>query len=238
MISKILFVVLTAFSLNAVAEPKVSVSLGNTFANTQPSGIWWQKEYPSKFDHNAPSFSLRVDNKISDGWSYGAGYASVGNFHSDSLAVGSDFAYAAGTPYPLSRWIGNQKIDGLFLVGRKTWGKWYVEAGPMLTRTSFSMDIPDAVPCIEDTPRTCLLPDVANMRTLHVGTPRQMKVELIAGIGYVVNDKVSVQFTAYPTRVMNVPPEENGSGFGGGNADSGPGILKGYSGNLSLIYTF
>jgi hypothetical protein len=238
MIHKILLIILTVFSLTVEAEPTVTVSLGSTFANTQPSGIWWQKEYPSNFTHYAPSLTLRVDNKISSGWSYGFGYAYVGNFNSDSLAKGSDFAYAAGTPYPLIRFIGNQKVDGIFAVARKTFGSWYVEAGPMLTRTSFSMYIPNAVPCIEDIPRTCLLPDYSKMKDLYVGTPRQTKVELIGGIGYIINKNVSVQLTAYPTRVMQPMPEDVGAGFGGAQVDTGPGILKGYSGNLAISYTF
>jgi hypothetical protein len=229
---KKLLVLLSLFlATSAIAEPKVSVSLGSTFANTQPSGIWWQQEYSSKFTHNAPSFTLRVDNRISNGWSYGVGYAYVGNFHSDSLAVSSDPAYASGSPWPLSRWIGNQKVDGIFLVGRKTIGKWYIEAGPMLTKTSYSMDVPDWIGS-KDWP-TNLVPDTGNTRFLHVGTPRQMKVELIGGVGYNISDKLSVQFTAYPTRVLNPQPEEVGE-----SADTGPGILKGYSGNLSVLYTF
>jgi hypothetical protein len=222
----------------AQAEPTVSVSLGVTRGNTQPSGIWWQKEYPRTYDSSAPSFTLRVDNPVADGWSVGVGYAFIGNFHSDALAQGSDPAYAAKAPYPLSRWIGSQKQDGMFVVARKTWGNWYAEAGPMLTRTSFSMTVLGAVPCVEDVPRTCLIPDYSGIKDLYVGTPRQMKVEFVGGVGYQVSKNTSVQFNVYPTRIVKPAPEDVGAGFGGAQVDSGPGILKGYSGNLSLGWTF
>jgi hypothetical protein len=101
------------------------------------------------------------------------------------------------------------------------------------------MDIPDMVPCIEDRPRTCLLPDYSKTLSFHVGTPKQMKIELIGGVGYNVNDKLSIQLTAYPTRVLNLSREDFAEDiYSSAPRDSGPGILKGYSSNLSVLYTF
>jgi hypothetical protein len=209
---------------DAYAQP--TVSIGTTVGNTQPNGIWWQKEYPRSYDKIAPSFSIRFDKQVAPGWSVGAGYTFMGNFRSDALAVSSDPAYAANSQWPISRWIGSQRQDGLFVAARRTIGSWYIEGGPMLVRTSFSMFVPDYVPS-SDYP-TNLIPDLANQHPLYVGQPRQMRVELAGGIGYKFSDSLSLQLNLHPTRVLGNVEIEQG----------GPGLLKGYSGNLSLGCTF
>lgn len=221
------------FTDKAQAQPTVSV--GVTVGNTQPNGIWWQQEYPSQRDKTAPSFSLRWDRPVSKDWQVGLGYAHIGNFHWDSQAVASDEAYAAKASYPTSRWIGDQKQDGLFVVAQRNFGPWYIEAGPMLTRTTFEMRVPDWVPCVESVPRTCLLPDPAHKQAVVIGQPRQMRVELVAGVGYQVTRNITLQANLYPTRVLGLADP----GYGvRPDVMGGPGILKGYSCNISMGYTF
>jgi len=164
---------------------------------------------------------LRVDETLSGNWSVGLGYAYIGNFNSDSQAVASDQAYKANTPYPLSRWIGNQHMDGIFFVGRYNSGSWYVEGGPIYERTSFSMSIPNWVPCA-DYP-VCVVPDVAKTQALTVGNPKQMMWNITLGAGYKFSKKLALQFTEYPTFVR---------------APGGPGLLQMFSGNISFLYTF
>lgn len=215
------------FGLFTKAQAQPTIAVGTTVGNTQPNGIWWQQEYPRTYDKTAPSFTLRYDTPLSNGWSVGGGYTYIGTFHSDAYAVSSDEAYAAKTPWPVSRWIGSQKQDGLFVVARKTMGPWYVEAGPMLTRTSFSMYIPDWIPA-KDWDGANLIPDLANQKPLSVGQPKQMRVELVAGVGYQIDKDLSIQFTLYPTTVRGDVETEAG----------GPGLLKGYSGNIAIGWTF
>jgi hypothetical protein len=212
------------------AESTFSVAVGNTFAYTQGSGTWWQDKYPSYYEQNSPSITLRIDTPLRNNWSMGYGYTYIGNFNSDSLAVGSDLAYAKNLPFPLSRWIGNQKMDGIFLVARKTYNPWYVEGGLMYTRTSFTMNIPDWVPCKDwQLGGACVMPDPANMRPVTIGVPDQRRFALVFGGGYQVNEKLSVQLNFYPTEVTG-SADLNGYG--------GPGIVQYYSPNISLVYKF
>jgi hypothetical protein len=215
----LLFVLL--FSLCAIAQGQTfSVGIGKTFGNTQGSGTWWQKEYAGGIDHDANSAMVRVDSKASNGWSVGGGYAYIGNFNSDALAVASDWAYEQKKPYPLSRWIGNQHMDTLFLVGRYTQGNWYVEAGPAFQRNSFTMFIPDWVPCVDNRPAACVIPDTP--RPLTVGDALHGEWTIVIGAGYKFNKNWTIQFTEYPTYIR-------GAG--------GPGLLQMFSGNISLLYT-
>ena len=207
--------------VSAHAETSFSIGAGKTFGNVQGSGTWWQKEYPSYYEKTASSVVLRVDETKANGWSLGAGYAFIGNFNSDSQAVASDWAYEQHKPYPLSRWIGNQKMDGLFVVARYTRGPWYFEAGPIYTRTTFTMHIPNWVPCLDD-PLPCVVPDLAKMQPLTVGNPNQRKMSAIVSAGYQIDKNLAIQFTEYPTYV---------------NAGL-PGIIQMYSGNVSVLYTF
>lgn len=211
---------LLALCVSAQAQT-LSVGVGKTFGNTQGSGTWWQKEYPGGIDKNANSATLRFDSKATNGWSAGIGYTYIGNFNSDALAVASDWAYEQNKPYPLSRWIGNQHMDSLFAVARYTRGNWYVEAGPLYERTSFTMFIPDWVPCKDDRPAACVIPDTP--RPLSTGNPDQRYWSVVIGAGYQINKNWAIQFTEYPTFVKS---------------NGGPGLLQMFSGNVSLLYTF
>lgn len=207
-------------------DPKFTLGVGKTRGYTQGSGTWWQKEYPHYFQKTSDSAVVRLDLEPNNNWSwsYGIGYVHIGNFNSDALAVASDYAYEQHKPYPLSRWIGNQKMDGIFAVTRYTKNKWYVEFGPIYQRTSWSMYIPDWVPCVEDIPRTCVIPDIANMRPFTTGNPDTRIWNVILGAGYQFNDNWGTQVMLYPTYVRE--------------SSNGPGLLQMYSPTFSVMYTF
>lgn len=198
---KSLFWIIALLSSAAFAD-STTVLVGVTHANLQPNGIWWQKEYPSDLPHNVASFTIRRDTSIdTNGNSIGIGYTYAGNFKSTALAVASDQAYAAGTPYPLSRWNGSQQTQGIFLAFRHRTGNWYVEGGPVVTFNDWKMNIPDWVNC-SDYP-TCLKP-VDKPMNLTVGE-QQTKLNVRLGAGY-VSGRWSVDVTFFPTHVYSDYP--------------------------------
>ena len=209
-----------AFFMPAFSQAlDMTVSVGDTYATHSGEGIWWQQPYPHKLPTNTPSVGVRVDTPSADGLSFGAGWRWVGNFRSDALALASDQAYAAGTPYPLSRWIGSEQVQALYGVARHTRGHWYVEEGVALVASRFSMVIPDWVNC---TDRPACLTPAAAPQYLRVGAATQFKTAPIVGIGYHFDAHMGVDLTVWPTRISG----------------EFPGITKGYSPTLSFNYTF
>ena len=214
---------LVAAFFMAFAHADTSIAIGVTHATLVPSGIWWQREFSHSLPADVPSAGIRYDKVYSDAYSIGFGYTYVGRFRSHAKAVASDAAYDAwdkkGTPsYPVSDWYGDERVHALYGVARRTSGAWYVEAGPVLTYSSWSMHIPNWVGCRPDPP--CLEPGYT--QDLTVGHPKQVHVDLMAAVGYRINNRISIHLAAYPTRI---------SGYW-------PGITKGYSPTISLNYKF
>ena len=194
-----------------------NVSAGITNAGTPPNGIWWQNGYDHSFQSNVPSVGARVDQRFGD-WGVGLGYEYIGDFASHASAVASDAAYAAGTPYPTSNWYGHQINQGLFLAARRYIGDFYVEAGPMLSYTKFSMNIPDWMGAKPDT-NTLVSSGIRSPIALN---QRSYSVQWIASVGY----KIDQHYSA----LISYIPLTTGAEM--------PGITAQYGVNLSLQYTF
>ena len=214
---------LAAMLLCLSAAADTTISIGVTHATLVPSGIWWQREFEHSLPKDVPSAGIRYDRKWSDAYSIGFGYTYVGAFQSHAKAIASDQAYDAwdkkGTPsYPVSDWYGDERVHALYGVARRTLGHWYYEAGPVVTYSQWKMHIPNWVGCRPDPP--CLQPGYT--QDLTVGRPKQVHLDLMAAVGYHINDKLSVRLAAYPTRI----------------AGEFPGITKGYSPTLTLDYKF
>ena len=213
-----LFAALVALALFAASNAHAvdySLSVGATHSDLPPSGIWWEKEYPNNLDHNVPSFSLRADQRLGD-CGIGLGYQYIGHFQSTAMAVGSDAAYWAHTTYPLATWQGNQVNQGLFLTGRRYVGKWYVEAGPIITYTDFQMQVYDRVAFADPSGLTAS----SNRQPLSFSS-HSWQVQAVAAVGYEVNDQVSISLSYLPTGVQQMP-----------------GLDGNYSPNVSIAYKF
>jgi len=215
-------------SINSYAVD-FTVDLGVTRPSHSNEGIWWQEKYPhSNLSKPAFSYTLRADQTIADGWSVGAGYTQVGHFTLHALAIASDNAYHHNVDYPTSNWYGDERIHAIFVLLRKTVGDWYVEAGPVRTRSSFTETIPDLIPCID---AECYTPGDKKY-FVQVGThgKYQTNIRAMAGLGYKFNDKWDISIHAYPTKITGSLDHNHGVG--------GPGITKSYSPQFTVGYTF
>jgi hypothetical protein len=203
-----------------------SVSLGDTHAVLASSGTWWQKEYAHSLPHDVPSATIRYDTDMGggSGLKVGIGYTYIGRFKSQAVAVPSDNAYTLGLPYPTSHWYGNEEIQGLFVAARKDFGAWYIEAGPMITWTNWTMHVPDWYDCV-DSPvygGPCLQPRKEPYDlTVGVSNYRQLKIRF--GAGYKINEFWSIDYSMVDGRLL-------GAGW--------PGIVNGPAHTLGVRYTF
>ena len=202
----------------AMDAPSYTLSLGDTYATHSGEGIWWQQPYPHTLPRHTLSVGARADFTTGYRLDFGVGYQWVGNFKSNALAKASDQAYAAGTPYPLSRWIGSEQVQAVYAVARHTRGKWWAEGGTALMVSKFSMSIPDWVNCT-DRP-ACLTPGAP--QPIRVGSGRQYQTAAVAAVGYQFNDHAGVALSVFPTRISGTYP----------------GLTKGYSPNLSFTWRF
>lgn len=204
-------------ALCAFVRADTTVELGATHATLVPTGIWWQHEYTHQLPKDVPAAGIRFDQSIGQAWSVGAGFTYVGRFRSHAQAIASDQAYDTHVSYPLSDWYGDERVQALYLVARRSFGKWFVEAGPVLTRSTWSMTIPNYLQCAQP---YCLAPDVYPPYWLRVGGKRQTRHDPMAAIGYQLTSRAGVRLAAYPTRISD--------------SYGGPGITKGYSSTFTL----
>jgi hypothetical protein len=209
-------VALFLFAASNAHATEYSIGMGVTHTNLPQNGIWWQDGYYSSLPHNVPSLTVRADNRHGD-WGVGYGYMYEGNFQSYALAVASDAAYAAHSVYPASHWYGNQTNQGLFLVGRRYIGKFFVEAGPMLTRNDFTMTIPDCRLSIDPAMLVAGNPHYFQMNA------HTWQVQAVASVGYQYSETWSGEVSYIPTNT---------------GAGQIPGIAGSYSVNATLLHKF
>lgn len=195
-----------------------TLMVGDTHANLQPAGVWWVQDYAHSLPSNAPSFTFRADQRFGK-WGVGGGFMYIGHFSSLALAKGSDAAAAAGTPYPVTAFVGNESIEGIFLNGRRYFGNFYAEVGAIVTRTNWTMDVPQEYPAI---PSSGGMTPYGYSEFVHIAQLGEIQLMPMADIGYIIDKHWSAQFAMLPTRVYG----------------QYQGITKGYSWNASVGYTF
>lgn len=114
-----------------------TILVGESRASIVQDGNYWESPYAHSIHNTAPSITLRVDQRFGN-WSIGAGLNYV-HFSSAAQASGSDAAYYAHIPYPLATFYVNQDSKYAFLSVRRWFGNFYLEAGPAIRYSNFSV---------------------------------------------------------------------------------------------------
>lgn len=121
------------------------------------NGNWYQEGYEYTIERKPEVYSLGIADKINDDWSWRFGYSSLGKIKSDALAVASDNNYnpannppCNGACWPLSRWLGSGKVEGLYASGVYHIGRFNFELGVFGYHPKWEMNVKDWVYCPTD----------------------------------------------------------------------------------------
>ncbi len=225
----ILSVLLASVCILPAQAGELSILLGSSRAQLASSGTWWQQEYPHELSNNPVSGTLRYDWSSAAGSKYAIGLTHIGRWTSSAQAVASDNAYTIHSPYPLSHWYGDESINGLFLAARHDTGNWSFEYGPILTHTSWRMQVPDWMNCVDsaESPEGralgggCLTP-VGYIWPVDIQVPNQWGVTWRLGLSYRFSQNYRSELSCIDGRMLR----------------NGPGLVNGPVCTFNLGYTF
>ena len=125
---------------------ELDVGIGYTLSHDWHDGIWMDDLYKHKIHQQSGSYYVGLRFNPRPNVYLTAGYQHLGTFSSDALATASDANYAAvraGTeePWPLSRWRGKGKVDGLKFMGEYHKDNWFISAGVFAHESNWKMII-------------------------------------------------------------------------------------------------
>jgi hypothetical protein len=179
-------------SILKTGRPEVGV--GVTYFEKQDDGNWYQESFPYNLDMTSISGSIGFAFRISERDFVRLGFNYLGKVESEALATASDENYAeckneTSKCWPLSHWYGRGHTKQIYL----TYDRSYrllgvvvvVEAGAVLNKVDWQVDIPDWIPARDATPRYIVAKHEATW---------QPSASL--GVGVQLNDRYRVMLTA------------------------------------------
>lgn len=164
----------------------VTVEIGAGAARYEARGnmMWYQEGLPHSLDLNAPALEIGLTGNVIErgrwGLDWHAGYAYMGNVHSDAIATPDDRNYSKATKSCVgeciahSRFVGNGHVQGLKLTLEPTYTyngiRFGIEAGAYVYRPTWNVTVYNWVPA-----------KGAEPQTIHANGSRSIGVSPVAG---------------------------------------------------------
>ena len=124
--------------LTFCAKASPFVEVGSAHFQKPQNGIWWQDQYPSRFDLDSAYIRFGYGERLR------LSYFSLGHYRTEAVATGEEDRYFSGlcnasTCAPPDYYTTRGSVRGLAISSVLQWGPVYIEPGLTYSRQKFDL---------------------------------------------------------------------------------------------------